>query len=500
VDLHTPACDLLCCDYPIVLAGMGGVARYELVAAVTEAGGFGFLGMVRESPELIAAEIAALRARTVRPFGVNLIPAATKPDRLEAELRACIAARVHAITLFWDLSVETVKRLRGEGILVACQVGSLSEARAAEDAGADILIAQGVEAGGHVRGQVPLKMLLPQVVAAVETPVLAAGGLTDGQDLAAVLALGAQGALIGTAFLATEESFAHNYHKLRVVNAAPGQTVHTEAFHINWPAGAAVRVLPNSVTRGDHGDPFAASRQIIGADGERSIYLFSTDSPLRSTIGNLEAMALYAGEGAGRLADIVPAAERLRRIAADALAALPAKAEAPSDAPEVCEPSSPVCYASEADDAYMGFADAAELTTELNILLEAERAGARVAARIVADAPDAELKTLAKVIHADEVKWCRALFGALTDLKAAPSTKVGAFFDSAMAIDGVEARLAFVNRGQGWVVRKLRTLVPRTRDPALHGVLSEMLRAHELNIASANEALTRRAAPSERPS
>ncbi len=505
MDLHTPVCDLLCCDVPIVLAGMGGVARSELVAAVTEAGGFGFLGMVRESPELITAEIEAVRARTARPFGVNLIPAATKPERLEAELRACLDGHVHAVTLFWDLSVETVKRLKGEGVLVVCQVGSLAEAMAAENAGADILIVQGLEAGGHVRGRVALRPLLTDVLSAVEAPVLAAGGLTDGRDLADVLRLGAQGAMFGTAFLATNESFAHDFHKRRIVDAAPGQTVHTQAFHINWPVGAYVRVLPNSVTRHERDGPFAPTRQVIGEDGERPIYLFSTDSPLRSMTGDLEAMALYAGEGAGRLAEILPAAERLRSIAAGARAALLTTTDGATpdeplaDAAENCEPSSPVCYASEADDAYMGFAPAAELVAELNVLLEAERAGARVAARIAADAPDRELKALAKVIHADEVRWCRALFGALGDLKAEPSTKVGDFFDKAMAIDGVEARLAFVNRGQGWVVRKLRTLVPRIRDPALHDVLGEMLRAHEVNIASANEALERRAAPAGSP-
>src|SRR6185312_13568705 len=235
MDLHTPVCDLLCCDQPIVLAGMGGVARSELVSAVTEAGGFGFLGMVRESPEFIASEIAAVRARTSRPFGVNLVPAATKPDRLAAELQACLDARVHAVTLFWDLSVVAVSRLKGEGVLVVCQVGSIDEARAAEDAGADILIAQGLEAGGHVRGFTPLRTLVPQVLAAVEAPVLAAGGLVDGNDLADMLGLGAQGAVFGTAFLATRESFAHDFHKRLIVEAAPGQTVHTQAFHINWP-------------------------------------------------------------------------------------------------------------------------------------------------------------------------------------------------------------------------------------------------------------------------
>jgi nitronate monooxygenase len=316
MDLHTPVCDLLGCDVPIVLAGMGGVARSELVAAVTEAGGFGFLGMVREPPELITAQVAAVRARTDRAFGVNLIPAATEPALLQAELGAFLAAKVPAVTLFWDLSLETVKRLRGEGVLVVCQVGSRDEARAAEDAGADILIAQGVEAGGHVRGLTPLHALLAEVVAAVDAPVLAAGGLVDGDDLAAVMALGAQGGVFGTAFLATRESFAHDYHKRRIAEAAPGATVRTYDFHINWPPNAAVRVLPNSVTRGERGDPMAGGeRQVIGAEGDRPIYLFSTDSPLRDMTGDFEAMALYAGEGSGRISDVPPAGERLRAIA-----------------------------------------------------------------------------------------------------------------------------------------------------------------------------------------
>lgn len=496
MDLHTPVCDLLCCDAPIVLAGMGGVARSELVAAVTEAGGFGFLGMVRESPELIASEIAAVRAHTLRPFGVNLIPAATRPERLAAELQACLDARVHAVTLFWDLSVETVRRLRGEGVLVVCQVGSPDEARAAEDAGADILIAQGLEAGGHVRGQTRLPMLLPQVLQAVDLPVLAAGGLVDGQDLAAVMRSGAQGAVFGTAFLATRKSFAHDFHKQRIVEAQPGQTVHTQAFHINWPRGAYVRVLPNSVTRGERGDPFAAERQAIGAEGQRSIYLFSTNSPLRSMSGDFEAMALYAGEGAGRLDDIPSAGERLRAIADGARARLQAaRLGEPADDVDAPESSSPVCYADQAADSYMGYADNDELAGELNILLEAERAGARVAARLVSEAPDAAFKALARVIHADEVKWCRALFAALTELKVEPSAVVGAFYESAMAIDGPQARLAFVNRGQGWVVRKLRGLTPRVRDARLHAMLSEMLAAHVDNIDTANAALQAHATP-----
>jgi len=333
MDLHTPACDLLGCELPIVLAGMGGVSRSELAAAVSAAGGFGFMGLVREQPELIAAEVAAVRARTQRPFGVNLVPAATKPALLAAELDACLAAKVPVVALFWDLSAETVKRLRGEGVRVACQVGSPDEARAAEDAGAHIVIAQGVEAGGHVRGTTPLHALVPAVLVAVDVPVLAAGGLVDGDDLAAVMALGAQGGVFGTAFLATRESFAHDYHKRRIVEAEPGDTVHTYDFHLNWPPDSAVRVLPNSVTRGERGDPRAGGeRQVIGADGGRSIYLFSTDSPQRNMTGDFEAMALYAGEGAGRISDIPSAAERLQAIAeraADRLAERPAPQRAP---------------------------------------------------------------------------------------------------------------------------------------------------------------------------
>ncbi|MBN8903109.1 MAG: nitronate monooxygenase, partial [Rhodospirillales bacterium] len=145
--LHRPVCDILGCTVPIVLAGMGGVSRSELVAAVTEGGGFGFLGMVREPVELIHAEVAALRARGVARFGVNLIPAATDPKVLEAQILACIDLGVPIVGLFWDVPFRLLARLRAAGIIVACQVGSRAEAQAAEQAGVQIIIAQGVEAG-----------------------------------------------------------------------------------------------------------------------------------------------------------------------------------------------------------------------------------------------------------------------------------------------------------------------------------------------------------------
>ncbi len=140
----------------------------------------------------------------------------------------------------------------------------------------------------------------------------------------------------------------------------------------------------------------------------------------------------------------------------------------------------------------MDFADRDELVGELTALLEAERAGARVGASLAAEAPDAEYRVLSQVIQADEVKWARALFDALVALRAEPSDKVGDFYEKAIAVADFEDRLAFTNRGQGWVVRKLQALAPRVEDENLRAVLQSMLDAHIVNIASANDALQRR--------
>jgi nitronate monooxygenase len=331
--LHRPVCDLLGCAYPIVSAGMGGVARSELVAAVSAAGAFGFLGMVREPVARIQSEVEALRLSGFERFGVNLIPAATDRELLEAQVSSCIALRVPVIGLFWDIPFTLVRRLRDAGIIVACQVGTLAEARSVEHAGAHIIIAQGIEAGGHVRGECPLDELVPEIAGQTTLPVLAAGGLVDGADLVAALALGAQGAVFGTALIATDESFAHEYHKRRLVEAASDDTVLTDAFHINWPRGAKVRVLANSVTRGERGDPFGKARTAIGDDEGRPIYLFSTDSPLRSMTGDFEAMALYAGAGVGRIDALAAASARIHAIAAQAAGLCEAGAAPGSEQP-----------------------------------------------------------------------------------------------------------------------------------------------------------------------
>ena len=155
------------------------------------------------------------------------------------------------------------------------------------------------------------------------------------------------------------------------------------------------------------------------------------------------------------------------------------------------EPSSPACYANQADDAYMGFATKAEIAAFLNELLEAERAGTGVALKSAAAAAGTPFADLLRDVHRDEARWCAMLLKQLKAIDAQASTRIGAFEGKAMAIEGLADRIAFLNRGQGWVVRKLREMLPKVRDDALHRDLSEMLQSHELNISRANAALGR---------
>jgi nitronate monooxygenase len=488
--LHTPVCDLLGCKLPIVLAGMGGVARSDLVIAVTRAGGFGFLGMVRESPALIKSEIEKIRAATSCDFGVNLVPAATKPDLLNAEIAAILEQRVPVVALFWDINPDAVRRLRAAGVLVVYQIGSIEEAKDAESAGAQILIAQGVEAGGHVRGLTPRNELVRAVVRNVSVPVLAAGGIVSGRHLVEALSLGAQGVVLGTALLATTESFAHEYHKQCIVAARTGETILTQAFHVNWPRGANVRVLPNAVTRGEFGDPFTTAKRMIGKEGERNIWLFSTDSPQKNMTGELEHMALYAGTGSGVIRDIVPAGERMRTIMAEAEAALGGGTAAVSG-DETHVAASPVCYVRESDDTYAGFASRDELIGFCNLLLEAERAGARITARMCVDASGAARRDLLRSIQHDESACCAMLRKWILHLGGEAPDRTGDFYGKCLAIADPDERLAFVNRGQGWVVRKIREMLPKIHDGAMHADLKDMLKLHEANIARADAVLKR---------
>jgi NAD(P)H-dependent flavin oxidoreductase YrpB (nitropropane dioxygenase family) len=225
----------------------------ELVAAVSGAGGFGVLGGDGRSRERILSDIERTRELTDRPFGVNFVipvfeqPEASEEDRVEVRrsVAAAIAAQVSAIVLFWGDPAPFVEEAREHGVKVFVQVGSVEEARAASEAGVDAVIAQGLEAGGHVRGATPIWKFLPAVVKAVEpVPVLASGGIGDGAGLARALESGAQGVSFGTRFVASEEAWIHPAHKQRVVESTAVDTVVGELYDAWWPR-APHRTLRN---------------------------------------------------------------------------------------------------------------------------------------------------------------------------------------------------------------------------------------------------------------
>src|SRR5215469_7911 len=229
---RTPFTSLFGIDYPIVSAGMGGVANADLAAAVSEAGGLGTSGLAGLPIAALQADIAAAQRKTKKPLAVNLLVPFLRPEMLDALAKEAI----QAVTMFRGDPAEHIPRCQSLGLKVIWQCGSAEEAVAAKDAGADAIIAQGFEAGGHVRGVVTSLALVPAVRDAIgDLPMAAAGGFADGRGLVAALALGADAAVFGTRFLASEECAAHPQYKYRVLAARADQTVHTKLFDIGWP-------------------------------------------------------------------------------------------------------------------------------------------------------------------------------------------------------------------------------------------------------------------------
>jgi nitronate monooxygenase len=304
--------------HPVVQAGMGGVARAALVAAVSNAGGLGMLGMIRQPPDFVRAQIRETRALTSRPFGVNLVLAVPPPEGFEAQLAVCLEERVPVISFFWGEPAPFVARCHAVGMAVMLQVGSTAEARRAVDAGVDVIVAQGVEAGGHVRGQVGVLPLVASIAEAVPTaPMVAAGGIVNGRGLAAVLAAGADGVWIGTRFVATEESEAHPDYKKRLVEAAETDTVHGETFHLGWPPHSPTRALRNALTDAIERPPGSIGQMRRG-DQVVEVAPFSAMLPTIHTDGRTDLMANYAGQGVGLIREVVPAAAVVESLVSDA--------------------------------------------------------------------------------------------------------------------------------------------------------------------------------------
>lgn len=319
--LKTRLCSDLRIDHPILSAPLGaGTAGPELAAAVSEAGGLGLLGM----GGLPAPVIRDTRKRTSKPFGAGLL----LPLLAGGEVEVCIEERVPVLFLFWGDVAPHVEKAKRAGIRVFAQVGSVAEAKAAAAAGVDAIVAQGFEAGGHVRGTTSLTTLLPAVVQAVAPlPVVAAGGIADGRGLVAALGLGAQAVSMGTRFLASEESRASRDYKLRVVHACAEDTVHTMLFDIGWP-DAAHRVLRNKAIDEWEaaGRPPSGQRPgeggIVGrmpaGDTMTDVPRYFVGCPMIGFEGDQEYIALYAGESCNLVNDIRPAAAIVRDVITEA--------------------------------------------------------------------------------------------------------------------------------------------------------------------------------------
>lgn len=306
--LHTPVCALLGIELPILQAGMSTYTTPELVAAVSNAGGLGIIGGLGRSPGELREEIGKVRELTSRPFGVNHVVSQIDAGAIDVTLEL----RVPVLSLSWGRAGKLARRAHDAGIKVLHQVNSAEEAGQVAADGADVIVAQGTEGGGHVGGMSTLP-LVPQVVDVVNgVPVLAAGGIADGRGLAAVLMLGAQGALIGTRFLATPEARGRGHSKDVILNALGSQTVASKFFDdvlgIRWP-GALVRSIKNPLL-----DRWAQRQQdwALAADQIRP----SLEAAMAA--GDF----VLAGESAGMIHDIVPAGELVQRIAREAEALL----------------------------------------------------------------------------------------------------------------------------------------------------------------------------------
>ena len=305
-------------DAPIVVAPMGpDLTGPELVAAVCNAGGFGILQAQLCSPDSLRSHIRHLRSLTTRPFAVNFV--LHFPHR--EGIQVCIDEQVAALSFFWGDPFEFIPAAHAAGIAVLHQVGSVDAALRAKQAGVDVIIAQGVEAGGHLAGQVSTMVLLPRIVDAVAPAlVLAAGGIADARGVAAALCLGADGVVMGTRFLATPEANAHAEYKAKLVAASEEQTVRTILFGNGWPNAPHRTLMTPFVNEWvDHESETQDSRpggplvgRTIIAGTEMPIHRFVSIPPNARSTGDIESMALLAGQSVGLVREIRPAADILR--------------------------------------------------------------------------------------------------------------------------------------------------------------------------------------------
>lgn len=313
-------CDLLKIKYPIVQAPIGSATCPELASVVSNAGGLGMLAVSWKDIEQTRQAIRKTKNLTQYPFGVNLVLEWPQIDRL----KICLEEGVKIISTFWGDPGEIVKIAHQANAVVIHTVGSAEEAKDAIDKGVDIIVGQGWEAGGHVYGTVSLQTLIPAILDKVPGfPVIAAGGIADGRGIASALALGASGVWIGTRFLASKEANVHPVYKQKILEASENDTAYTTLFDIGWP-DAPHRVLKNSTYWEwiNAGGPSTGKRpkeqEVIARDSSgHEIRRYSDTIPTPDIEGNLEALALYAGQSAGLIQGIKSAEEIVKQLVKD---------------------------------------------------------------------------------------------------------------------------------------------------------------------------------------
>lgn len=310
--MKTRLTELLGIEHPIMLAGMGGVSYSALSAAVSNAGGYGCLGASTMTSDQLASEIAATRALTDRPFGVDLLTAF--PDTLVAHVEILIEGGASAFVAGLGVPRHVVELCHDHGVPVISMCGKVEHARRALDAGCDVVVAQGTEAGGHT-GQVATLPLVPLVVDAVgdAIPVVAAGGIFDGRGLAAALALGADGVWVGTRFIATPEARALPGFRESILAAREDGTVITRAF-----SGKTMRVIKNETTARYEADPTLLRpfpEQLEVAHREGTFHL-GGDETTPGVDPNREGYP--AGQCVGAIDDVLPAGTIVHQMVSDA--------------------------------------------------------------------------------------------------------------------------------------------------------------------------------------
>ena len=310
--IRTPVCDLMEIDHPIALGGMGSIYSPDLVAAVSNAGGLGAMGCHYLNPDQLRAGTAALRERTNKPFALNFLLF----DIVEERFAAALALRPKAMAFAWPRPEQDLKpyvrRSHDAGCKVTFMANGVPEAMKAAEAGADVIVAQGTEGGGHV-GWVASMVLTPMVVDAVAPiPVLTAGGVADGRGLAAAIALGADGVLLGTRFLASVESPLHQNFKQAIVESDGHDTALSEI-----PDIAAGKVWPGAMSRSRRNrfiERWAGREWLLRSQQAEALAAIQA----ARKVGDVNEAPLSMGQDAGLINDVPAAGEIVRRIAQEA--------------------------------------------------------------------------------------------------------------------------------------------------------------------------------------